>query len=372
MDMNRGIAVLIAPLLLLGVMGVGPSLGPVLASADAYCRPVPLPHPMGWVTTGAWDGSGTRLFVVDALQRKIFGLSPSGKPLYGFLNGLEKDLPAFLPSRIQSREGRFALELLGDRFITLDKDFVPMTRRALNKEATRGPLSVEKIYIWDLARNGDIIAYADVMEKTRRSEEWTSGFLRIAASNPKDFKFLSPPTSYLVPERTFYKLGMPFITSVGETIYVLRMENNITLYRGRKGDTELQPLSVAIPDAGLSPILPSFSRADQMPAVMHAVEQSTMPVGIYGWNDHLYVVSRRFQQDRSTAWSVSKIDPNSERVVASTLLPVQAQHLTVIPGDRYWAILEKGSVTAFGEQEIKQITFIDSSRMKRLGANLCG
>jgi hypothetical protein len=370
--MNRRIGFLVGPLLLLGVLGVHPSLGPMLASADGSCRTKPLPHPMGWVTTGAWDGSGIQLFVVDSLQRKIFGLSPSGRPLYGFLNGLEKDLPAFLPSRLMFREGRFTLELLGDRFITLDKNFVPLSRRALNKDAIRGPLSVEKIYIWDLAKNGDIIAYADVKEVTKRGEQWTSGFLRIAASNPKDFKFLSHPTSYLVPERTFYKLGMPFITSIGETIYVLRMENNVTLYRGRKGDTELQPLSVAIPDAGLSPMLPSFSRTDQMPAVMHAVEQSTMPVGIYGWNDHLYVVSRRFSQDRSTTWSVSKIDPNSERVVASTTLPVQAQHLTVIPGDRYWAILEKGSVTAFGEQEIKQITFIDSSRMKRLGANLCG
>lgn len=369
--MNRRIAVLVAPLLLFGALGISPSLGPVLASAEAYCRPLPLPHPMGWVTTGAWDSSGTRLFVVDSLQRKIFGLSPSGRPLYGFLNGLEKDLPAFLPSRLTSREGRFALELLGDRFVTLDKDFVPLTRRALNKEAIRGPLSVEKIYIWDLAQNGDIIAYADVMEKTRRGEEWTSGFLRIAAANPKDFKFLSPPTSYLVPERTFYKLGMPFITSLGETVYLLRMENNINLYRGRKGDAEFRQLSVEIPDAGLSPILPGFTRADQMPAVMRAVEQSTMPVGIYGWNEYLYVVSRK-PQGRSTVWSISKIDPNSERVVASTTLPVQAQHLTVIPGDRYWAVIEKGSVTAFGEQEIKQITFIDSSRMKRLGADLCG
>jgi hypothetical protein len=99
-----------------------------------------------------------------------------------------------------------------------------------------------------------------------------------------------------------------------------------------------------------------------------------MPTGLYGWEGFLYLLSRApLQQGHGTRWTLTKIDPLSDRIIWSTGLPTQAHHLTVVPGTKRWAFIEKGPVVALGQQEIKRALFVPADRIRAQspGANLC-
>jgi hypothetical protein len=117
-----------------------------------------------------------------------------------------------------------------------------------------------------------------------------------------------------------------------------------------------------------APVLPSFTTRDDFAPVMRAVERSKMPTGLYGWGQFLYILTREPLKDGTTRWRLTRIDPRSDRIEGEVVVPSRANHLTVVPGPRAWAFIEKGPVKGFGRQDIPKILFVPSSRLE--GATL--
>jgi len=73
-----------------------------------------------------------------------------------------------------------------------------------------------------------------------------------------------------------------------------------------------------------------------------AQEASSYPAGLYGDEDSLYVLMRDATGD-AVAWDLHRIDPELDTVVGKLRLPTMAPHVSLLPGSRYWLLLEASS-----------------------------
>ena len=114
--------------------------------------------------------------------------------------------------------------------------------------------------------------------------------------------------------------------------------------------------------------LPEFETPEQFVELMKFVERATMPIELHGWEGSVYILWRRGQE-----WYLSKVDPSEDHVAGWVRLPTVANHLMVVPGDRYWALIEKRTVEGFGLQTIDSLRFIPSALVASFpaGHELC-
>lgn len=360
------IPVLLAPALFSGRGEAAPS--DKAPPATVRCSRVELSQAPVWTTSGAW--SDGRLILVDSGARAVRQYLPSGRMVNDLSAKLSEDFGRYRPSRIEPLSGgRFLLEMANDRMVTFNKAFqveakTDVVRTAPAAKAASGA-RIRSLFGWAVAtsRSGgedEILGYGDLS----RGEQWQSGFFRFPVSHPESFDILeasaAPPPQ--VPSRIFYRLGMHYLTAIGDTGYVLQMDDRLGLFRHLKGSKDLE----FVRDMGVGPILPNFVTREDLPSVMRAVEQSSMPVGIWGWERYLFVLSRQ-PLATGTRWTLTRLDPQQQpvrQVTGSVVLPTQAHHLTVVPGPDSWAFVEKGPVRAFGAQDIDSVVLVPSRALR--------
>jgi hypothetical protein len=305
-------------------------------------------------------------------------LVPSGRMVRELPKALVADFNGGGPSQIRATgKGDFVLELTNDWLVTLssslrvknDKRFLVVTPFNEKSPGSTAP-RIESLWGWTLAGD-DVMGYGDISFDGR--ERWESGVFRFPMSTPGDFEILSSsPYNGQDSSRIFFRLDMPFFAALEDKTdpgrgawkgYVLLMKDRLGIYRSAKGQSDLEFVMALPKGLEASPALPEFRRREDLPSVMRAIEQSALPAGLWAWNRHLYLLSRA-PVGTKTQWTLTKIDPETPRFVGSTVLPTQANHLTVVPGPRWWALVEKGPVLGFGAQSVDSAMLIPSDALR--------
>jgi len=339
-----------------------------------------LAQPPTWTWSGAWSASD-QLVLADPVSHALFQyLVPSGRTVEALPKSLAADLGSTVPSRIQATgNGELVVELANDRLVTFSKSFRLMSRADVvtryNAKAANPGARIESLWGWTLA-GGDLLGYGDVSFDGR--QRWESGVFRLSLSNPQNLEVaFSTPLALENPEsekpdtsRAFYRLGLPFLAALKDEKddtryvgYVLLMKDRLGIYRHEKGRPTLDFVTALPRGLEVSPQLPDLKRKEDFPSVMRAVEQSTMPAGLWGWNGHLFLLSRA-PAGTKTRWTLTKIDPRQGAVLGSIVLPTEANHLTVVPGPSWWAFVEKGPVLGFGNQNIDSAVLVPSQALR--------
>lgn len=324
--------------------------------AQPPCRQVQFNARPAWTISGAWTKDGSSLLVVDALNSKVLRYSVEGKLLEALTEktpGFPKD---FRPSSIQATDTGFLLLSETARILTLSNDLTYKGEVNLLDTAKGRQGQLSSVFDWAAVSANEIVAFSDIK---LANDEWITAFVRVSLKYPAGFKVLG---SFGVdePGRNFYLFGHPYIAALGGKIYVVTMPGTPSLVEISGGEKAAKPLHNAMPKQA-RPILPPKKGLETVRSLFQVIESSNLPVGLVSWHEHLYLLARRPSLlDKSTTWSLSKIEPASGEVIYSAEIPTSANHLTVVPGPNYWAFIEKGEVKGLGQQEIASMRLISS------------
>ena len=335
-----------------------------VATATSSCTRATLAQPPEWTTTGAWSAGGDELMLADASKGTILRYSERGRFLGPipdpFRSYLEPLSPTTLKAMPASDGSLIAVD--GGRLLELDSGYRPLATFAQDSapaRVTSGSLHLGGPQLWEPVGK-DIIEFAGIGRGKRDgTEAYSFGFVRYPVGNSAAWYLLKECGPY---DRvtTFYRIGYQYMAAIGDTAYVVAMENPPTILRNEKGEHEFTALRATLPGLEKQPDLLAFTAKGELAPIMAAVEQYTMPVGLYSWENRLFLVARFAQRD-GTRWEIWQLDPQNGEILSKARIPTTANHITVIPGPKSWAIVEKGPVTGWLTEDIKTALFIPSS-----------
>jgi hypothetical protein len=327
------------------------------SNSAADCREVVLTRKPGWTLSGGFTSDGSQLLVVDSLKRTVLRYGSFGE----FLGLLDE--PTYsqvynqLPVTGKPRGDSFILEVT-DGLMLMDKKLLPVTTNIIKPKSTGW--SITGLWEWQPVGETDIVGFADIGHAPNPYllENANSAFVRFSLKNPSKFQAFHVSNVAEVPNKAYYRSTYSYIASLGEVAYFLSMNNGLELYR-QEGTNEPKNISQLLPRGLTRPKLKEWLRVSEFTEMMREIEQASMPVGLFGWRDSLYLLYRT-PQGEGTRWTLYNIDPTGKIATHGVDLPIRANHVTVIPGPENWAFLEKGPVLGYGAQEISRLLLIPS------------
>jgi hypothetical protein len=347
----------------------------------AVCRPEPAVGMPSWVTSGVeMDG---RFLVVDVNNRQLVEISTDGiasnlrSALGSFVAG--KNVARILQGgKVGAAPPSIVLEFAGGNLLDIDRALVPRrkTEMMTSGRTTGSDKRIVMLHNWTVTGDGkEAFGYADLSigdPMTAPIAKRRNGFVRFALDGSKSFQIVDE-SPFPGDQRTMMRLSYPFVASLGSTAYAINQDgNHLDLRRfGGQGDPAFRHMAVFPEELQdeLAPMLPSFVSAEEYVRTMKAAETATMPVGLYAWDDALFILSRTYKEGRRH-WALSRIDPKADNGGGALVwtvpvpLPTSARHAMAIPGERQWAFLAKGTVLGVQNQITDQILFVNSKSLR--------
>lgn len=361
---------LLVSVLALGLTAGLSGFGDVAAAAGEQVRRVELKPEPGWSISGVWSEEGDSLLLVDAFRSQVLEYSTSGELLHSHDVPLQGSTMFSRPSQIQPWPGGYIVEQEDAGFVVVDTAFDPRQEVDLLAGSAKSAARAHAIYLWTPLGADRLVALGDAQ---MADGSWKTGLFLVSLKNPLQLDLLTE----LEDEDALdvYLVGLDYLASVGDRAYFVEMWKSppqiVEVRRLEDGSGETRRLAI-FPEAAragrapfLRPYLSEASGLNQLPNLYAEIERSFMVSGIYGWEDHLYLLVRRPDAGVvGSRWSLTKVDPEKEAIVGQIELPTTAAHVTLIPGPDFWAVLEKGKVRGFGQQEIPTMLLVPSSRFR--------
>lgn len=347
-----------------GLLALG--LVPPALAQDACIWTEPKHLPV-WSLSGAWDGD--EVVFVDAREHELLRYNPRDGYV-GTMNELARSVHSFAPDALRPNgDGGFLLQNGGAFFTRLTPAMRPGPEERVEGRAVgaaragedNGKPIVDSVFSWQPAAGG-IIACSDV----RHGNNWRHGYVRVPADASRGVEFLQEITRD-DPIRVYCRLGLDLIATEGTTAWVLMMQERPQIVRFDEGRVLGDPLPT---DLGTRPDI-AFVEMRDAQQVMAALEASALPVGLYPAGDRQVVVlSRRPAEAGKTEWRLTRVNGKSGEILGVGILPTTANHLTVVPGSDYWALLERGRVRAMGDHEaVFGIRYVPTRQIENLTSN---
>lgn len=356
----------------------------VFGQSSSSCRIAQASRLPAYALQGTWTPDGSRLVLVDPVYEQVHVYDGDSGRYRGILKPPAAiDEKAFFPVSARTLENHLVVESFPQRLLVLgERHELTDIREPLRElqEASRqdrvdsvqrkgavphsGNGTVRSMFMWSFVGK-DIVACGDIQKP---DGSWSTGFVRFGADAPEGFK-AHAVSDFDNPEWIFCRLGFPYIADIGDRAYVLIMNEAPGIYEiGPNGEFKRLAYKLRTP----GPVrLPEFTTESEFVTTMKEVEQVTMPVGLYAWENRLFVQYRRAETDADgERWILDEVNPTSGRLVSQATIDSSASHLLLIPG-RSWALIEKGSVLQFGDQPTQQIRLLRSESLNPLRGTLC-
>lgn len=328
----------------------------IAPAPSSTCRRVPVEPPPRWLASAAWDHDGDELALVDPVDAALLLFDERGR-FRRRIEGVKGQESVFEhPTYLTALDGGFLLFDAPRHLVRLDPSFAPagsvwLDRATPPERPTPGPF-----FAWAVTRGSVVYGFAHLETAPK---QWQSGWVRMRTDPAVEVSMLreTPAGS---PEQGFdlCRAGYPCAAVAGEKGYFLVQVDPPRL---DEAAASLRPLKAFPAQHRRLPKLPALGGAQGFPRFMKALEQSALAVAVYGRGERVFVLTRKPLGNGETHWELVQIDPRRDEVVGTKVLPTTARHLTIAPGPRSWAIVEKGSVVAAGEQAIESMLLVPTS-----------
>ncbi len=343
---------------LVGVL-LAASVGHVSAQTiKTQCKSF-MDSPPAWLFSGEWANDGAGLVLSDSLYSKVYIYSLAGEMLHDLTELKAGPIQVARPSWIrQAGDGAYLVEDEDGKLVQLDSQYkaTKVFADLLDTTDANGN-RIGSVWNWQAsASKSRILAFGDLQD---RSGNWFSGLMLIPANSPKNFKILHR-MEIADPARNFYLMGNSYTAAVGENLYFLLMKDRPEIVEILGSDSSVSRVTELPSSLGKRPQLPEKRGVASASAMFAALEKAILPVGLYSWDNSLFVLSRKPVGNENTVWTLTKLNADL-KASFSRALPTSSNHLVLIPGSGSWAFIEKGPVRGLGEQKVISICTMSPS-----------
>jgi hypothetical protein len=344
-------------------------------SGSSACMEVEFREPVTWSFSADWALSADRsLIFADYVSNTLSLYNESGRKVsltekvQGAVPGIFHvgAITTFSQERVYLLEDR--VHSGSRRFVFLSEDF-----EFLGESPIPGRVDPDKnvlltLYYWGaLADEKTIIAYADIK---KNDESYSSAVVQFSLET-SDFQIIEEIDA-TNPARQLYLLRYPLIGGNHERIsYMVANERSsrmevLTKQSGihKGGSRVLGTVATALPSR-----IDSLEGIDR---VFQSLNQDGFIAAILVWHSRTFLVRHLLTGNPLSPrrWLVTEVDDVSGRELQSFILPTVAPHIMVVPGEDYWAVIEKGIVFQFNMQLIEKAWYVPSALFQAKGASL--
>lgn len=319
-----------------------------------------------WVFSAARDPADDSILVVDPLRNALLRLDP----YQGQIESLS--LPQgggsfrLSPVAVKSSNEGAMLEVSTGELLRLTTGSGSLTvETAETWQPKVKASSLDAMWTWALggSDSSELIACGDIAYLSEGKRSWRRGLVRLSPRNPGRVEVLYA-SAVSDPRWVYCRAGIQMFAYVeGKFFVLLEGDKGAGVYVVGEDSTELERLPDAPSELVNLPSLPNYHDLEGFSFLLRAMEESDMAVGLYSWESSLYLLRRR-QEGAHTEWSLNGIDPETGRFKGSLVLPTTADQIVVVPGDRDWIFLEKGSLVENGHQGVKAVLLVSSKAIR--------
>lgn len=331
-------------------------LAPGLGAASGECRRVPLAQAPSFTNSAAWSVDGQQLFLAALLEAKVLVYDASGNVTETVSNPGRGPHEFTQPYSVQSTPGQGLL--------VHDRDSHSVWFDADRKVVRSLQLQAEDISELEyLSTIGRIVAGDNLVARgyVKMDGRATSGFVRFSLAD-QAVRFDGLAIDFEAeqgPGRFYQRVLGSTLAEAGGDVYGLVFGSPSKIYRL----TPKTQLLTAFPQGyePLKPLPETPPNALGTALQQRFLEHQTMPVGLYGAGEYLYLLTREPRPAGGTTWRLHQVDPQRDELRHSRVLPTHTEHLLLAPGSLFWALIEKGPVSNLAQYDIQTMVLVPAA-----------
>jgi hypothetical protein len=316
-----------------------------------------------WTVTGTWSPDGEELLLVDALRGEILRYDSQGR-YQGMVPWEDKSANRYRPKAIFAHGGSYLLEYATGRFAELNTGFAKIREIEVLPRARNESGEVIAIFQWVPVAD-HLLAFVDLKGT---DGEPVSAIVRIPLEDPAAFAVIET-MAVSDPRRQMFLLGLPWLSAGQDRgFYLVPQEHPTVASVGAAEAVERRPVPSS--DSALAgftelPRLPADRGPKNAAKLFASLETARFASGLVAADGAVFVLLRQpGAAPPESSWLLRRIDPGSG-AVSDLPLATRAPHLTIVPGPRQWALVEKGQVQGPGDQRVLGLTLIATAEVAR-------
>lgn len=307
-----------------------------------------------WVTDAAWSLDGRRLLVpavLDGLVRVFEGgvlVDELKRPGGGRLEWTK-------PSGIAAVDDGYIVSERSQHLIWLNHALEPFDGLFLDRRAAIDTVAEIALFQWAATPHGQIFMVADVK---RDDGGWVPGYHSLELGTESSLQ-THLVTKVEDDDRRFYTRAIPMVAIAAGKGYFLRLEREPYIFAADRPSASLSAFPKRYRQI---PVMPPDQGFGSFRQEMETLARATMPAGLFGRGDRLYLLTREPRQEGGARWQLHAIDPVADRLDHVIELPTRASFLVVAPGPEQWAVLELGPYRdPMPQQDLDSLLLLPSS-----------
>jgi hypothetical protein len=345
------------------------SLVPPAFATDA-CFSQQLTIQPAWISTLQFDGTRNEILIADPKNTDLLSYKVK-------TSEMEKVKIGLSPAMVTRIQGGFFVESEKDAaFLAPDR-----SEKHVDLQVTRqatGAIQLGSLYSNWITRGPDFIGFGSVHGAGSVASEHAAirgfklGFIKGTVTADTQ-KFENVRLIDETEKNDFYLLGLSYFAANDDGLFYVRM------IRGEEPSIKWVQPNGSIKDVLAFPSgfgdtrpLKKEGEASNAARMFEMVASRAMPYGLFGQGHYLYLLTRQPMLGQETQWLIHRIDPLRQELAGVVRLPTTAEHLSVAVGKDEWYFVERGSVRAWGNQDINTmlqipqawITLPDTSPLK--------
>jgi hypothetical protein len=332
-------------------------LSPMSWAQAADCDRISIKNPQPqWISSAVeWSG---KIAAADPVRNAILLIGRDGTQVYD-QKRLGDSAKNMTPSFLNKTANGYSVQMADGRILWLDGGLNKIGFNRLDEPVPNSPEKIVSTY-YTVSTAANLLSIGAVKEANNRIDY---GFFHAPQSNPSRFTFLKEWTDV-----DYYLLGHKYLTGLGNAEYAVLMASGkpasiVNLSAGGKAPVG----SIPAPYRNTPKLNNETTGPASQEALFKTIEGFSIPVGLYGQDNYLYLLTREPGKERGkTVWRLFQIDPASKQEPRGVVLPTDAHHLTVVNSADKWYFIEKGPVLPLGKQEIASMFTIPNSSIRAL------